>query len=189
MVEQQSAHLPPVPHFLDHHTRERPAIPVRGRGLEEMALLLHGGKLGVTLVDDHVQQRIAHLLGGDLAKVLPLAASLVGAELDFVGLDGAVKRVEFEAGDLVAVDANFLAPLIKQTHPITEGSDFCNFAWHTTPIYHKGHEGTKAEIRSCFLRATSCPSWFILFYSMFIHHGSEHELNTSPSILLRRPDP
>ena len=50
-----------------------------------------------------IDKRVAHLLGGDLAQVLPLAASLVGTKLDFVGFDGSVKGVEIEGGDLVAI--------------------------------------------------------------------------------------
>ena len=54
----------------------RAAIPVGRRSFKQIALLLDGGKLGVALVDDHVQQRVAHLLGRNLAQVLPFAPAL-----------------------------------------------------------------------------------------------------------------
>ena len=76
-------------------------VPVGRSVLKQIALLLDAGEFGVALVDDQVHQRIAHLLRGHLAQVLPLAAALEGAELDFIGFDGAVERVEFEVGDLV----------------------------------------------------------------------------------------
>ena len=49
-------------------------VVVRGRGLEQVALLLDGGELGVALVDDQVQERVADRLVGDLRDALPLAA-------------------------------------------------------------------------------------------------------------------
>src|SRR5215469_13454651 len=52
------------------------------------------------------------------------------AELDLVGLDGAEQGIEFEAGDLVAIDADFLAPLVEQTDPVGKCADFCYFAGH-----------------------------------------------------------
>src|SRR5580692_2438196 len=96
-----------------------------------MALLLDAGEFGIALVDDHVEKGITHLLRRDLAEVLPLAIASEVSELNLFGLDRTVERVEMEAGDLVAVDADFFAPLVEEALPLTEGSDFCDFAWHT----------------------------------------------------------
>jgi hypothetical protein len=35
-----------------------------------------------------------------------------------------------EGFDIVFVDADFFAPLVEETDPITEVSDFRYFAWH-----------------------------------------------------------
>ena len=64
-------------------------------------------------------QRVAHLLGGNLAEVFPLGFAFEVAELDFVGFDGAVEGVEIEAGDLVAIDADFLAPVVEEADPVS----------------------------------------------------------------------
>ena len=74
VVHQQRAHLPAVAHFLDHHPGDGTAVPVSGSAFEEIPLLLHAGEFGIALVDDHVDERVAHLLSRDLAQVLPLAA-------------------------------------------------------------------------------------------------------------------
>ena len=86
-------------------------------------------------------QRVAHLLGRNLAQVFPLALAFEVAELDLVGFDGAVKSVKIEAGDLVAIDADFLAPVVEEADPVREGSDFCYFAGHKSqkPLHHRGH--------------------------------------------------
>src|ERR1700733_12091964 len=117
-------------HLFDHHAGQGAAIPVGGRGLEKIALLLYARELGVALVDDHVHERIAHLLRGHLAEILPLAAAFVGAELDVVGFDGTVEGVEVEGLNVIFVDADFLAPLVEESFPFAEGSDFWYFSWH-----------------------------------------------------------
>ena len=90
VVDQQRAHLPAVAHLLDHDAGDGAAIPVRGRVLQQVALLLHARKLGIALVNDHVHQRIAHLLGGNLPQVFPLAPAFVRTKLDLVGIDRAI---------------------------------------------------------------------------------------------------
>src|SRR6185369_12304264 len=132
VVHQQGAHLPSVAHFLDHHPGDGAAVPVCGSAFEEVPLLLHAGEFGITLVHDHVDERVAHPLSGNLAEVLPLAAAFVRTKLDFFGIDGAVQGVKLEAGNLVVVNANLFAPIVKESDPITEGSDFRHLAWHNT---------------------------------------------------------
>src|ERR1019366_2617871 len=58
-------------------------------------------------------------------------------ELDRPGLDRSVEGIEVERLDVAFVDANFLAPLVEETDPVTEVSDFCYFAWHKTSFRRK----------------------------------------------------
>src|SRR5438132_8603480 len=137
MFDEQCAHLPAVAHLFDHHSGDCAAVPVGRRGFKEMALLLDAGEFGIALIDDHVEQGVAHLLSGYLTKVLPLAAAFEVAELNLISLDGAIERVELELGDLVAIDADLLAPLIEEADTITEGSDFCYLARHKTSVFSR----------------------------------------------------
>ena len=131
VLHQQRAHLPAVTHFLDHHAGNGTAVPVCGSSFEQVSLLLDAGKFGIALIDDHVQQGIAHLLRGNLAQVFPFALAFEMAELDFVGLNGAKQRVEFEAGNLIAIDANLFTPFVEESDPVRKCSDFCYFARHS----------------------------------------------------------
>jgi len=168
VIEQERAHLPAVTHFFDHDPRERAAIPVSGRGFEQVPLLLDAGEFGVALVDDHVEQGVAHLLRGNLAEVLPLAISLEVAELDFLGFDGSIESVEMEAGNLVTIDADFFAPFVEEALPLAEGSDFCDFAWHTknlsTAKGTAGHEGRPNDL-AC---ESSCDFVSFVVHSLLI---------------------
>src|SRR5208283_3781241 len=76
------------------------------------------------------EQRIADLLGRDLAEILPLLPALVMAKLDLVGFNGPKERVELEVPDFIALHANILAPLFKESDPVTECSNSRHFAWH-----------------------------------------------------------
>src|SRR5437660_9631123 len=125
-----------------------------------MALLLDRGKLSVALVDDHIQQCIAHLLRRNLAQVLPLVAAFVRAKLDFLSLDRSIERVELEAGDLVAIDADLLTPLIEETDPITKRPDFCNLAWHKNPYFPHRTPSLKSTPVSFVLLCVLCGSCF-----------------------------
>src|SRR5205807_6651190 len=107
---QEGAHLPAVTHLLDHDTGDCAAIPIRGSRFEEMPLLLDAGEFRVALVNNHIEQGVAHLLRGYLTKVLPLAAAFEVAELNLISLDGALERFELELGDLVGIDADPVAP-------------------------------------------------------------------------------
>ena len=119
-----------MPHFFDHDAGDGAAIPVGGRILQEVALLLDAGKFGVALINDHVHQRVAHLLRRNLAQILPFAATFIRTELDLFRIDRAVKRIEMEGLDIVRVDADVFAPVVEHPDPVAEGSDFCYFAWH-----------------------------------------------------------
>src|SRR5438552_18297024 len=102
-----------------------------------MPLLLDAGEFRVALVNNHIEQSVAHLLRGHLTQVLPLAAAFEVAELNLISLDGTIERVELELGDLVAIDTDLLAPLIEEADPVTEGSNFCYFAWHKTSVFSR----------------------------------------------------
>src|SRR5208337_1360689 len=137
-VDEQRTHLPAVAHLLDHDAGNRSAVVFGGRGCEQIALLLHAGKFGVTLVDDHVHERVPHLLGWHLAQVLPLVAAFIGAELNLFRFDRSVERIEVEGLDIVFVDAYFFAPFVEQANPVAEVSDFGYFAWHRVQSYFRG---------------------------------------------------
>src|SRR5262245_4671251 len=130
MLDQERAHLPAVAHLFDHHAGERLAVVIAGRGLEEKTLLLDAGKFGVALINDHVQKRIAHLLGCHLPQVLPLGSTLEMTELDLVVVDGTVERLELKLANLVLLDADLFAPIVEQTYPVAECADFGYLAWH-----------------------------------------------------------
>src|SRR5436309_8292218 len=134
MFDEQCAHLPAVAHLFDHHSGDCAAVPVGGRGFKEMALLLDAGEFRVALVNNHIEQGVAHLLRGYLTKVLPLAAALEVTELNLFGLDRAIERVELKLGDFITIDADLLAPLIEEADPITEGSDFRYFTRHKISV-------------------------------------------------------
>src|SRR4029077_7646636 len=147
VIEQERAHLPTVAHLFDHDARKGATVPVGRSRLKQVSLLLDAGKLGVALIDDHVQERVAHLLGGDLAEIFPFGAAFEMAALDFVVFNGSVQCLEMEAGDLVAINADFFAPLVEQADPLAEGTDFRYFAGHWENL--STTEDTK-DIFSCF---------------------------------------
>src|SRR6266852_197563 len=136
-VDEQGAHLPAVTHLFDHHAGQGATVPVGGRNFEQVALLLNRGKFGVALVDDHVHERVAHLLSGYLPQVLPLTASFEGSELNVVGFDRAVEGVEVKRRDVILIDADLLAPVVEQTDPVAEASDFRYFTWHSKPLFRR----------------------------------------------------
>src|SRR5271155_5154496 len=131
MIHQQGAHLPAVAHLFNHDARDGTPIPVSGSILQKIALLLDASKLSIALIDDHVHQRVAHLLRRHLAQVLPLAPPLVRPEFDLLGIDRTIERIEVKGLNVRRVDANVLAPIVKHAFPITEGSDLRYFAWHS----------------------------------------------------------
>ena len=109
-----------------------------------MPLLFATCELRIALIDDHVKQCVAHLLGGDLAQVLPFAAAFEVAELNFFSLDCAVESIELEAGDFVTLDADLFAPVVEHPDPFAEGSDFGYFSWHKIQtLNHRGHRGSQ----------------------------------------------
>src|SRR6266481_1831368 len=117
-------------HLFDHHTGQRLAVPIRGRSLEQIALLLDACEFGIALVDDQVHQRVTHVLRGNLAQVFPFGTTFVIAERDFLGLNRAVESLKPEILDVVIVDADFRAPFLEQPNPIAERPDLHYFSRH-----------------------------------------------------------
>ena len=111
------AHLIAVARLFDHDAHERRQIVLARRVVDEKSLLLVGGKLGVALIDDHVEHGVAHPLIGNLADALPAALALEVAEIDLGGRQLAVLRFEVIAGheavDQLAVEAD-VAPAIRR---------------------------------------------------------------------------
>ena len=124
VFDKQRAHLPAMAHLFDHHPGQGAPVVIRGRRFKQEALLLATGKLGVALIDDQIQQRVAHVLRGHAPQVFPLALSFVVAKLDLFGLDLAVQGLELEGIDVAVIDADLFAPLLEQSDPVAEGPDF-----------------------------------------------------------------
>ena len=94
VLDQQVAHLISVTGLLDHDAHERREIVLGRSVVHQKPLLLVGSKLGVALIDDHVQHRVAHALIGDLAHLLPAPLALEVAEIDLRGRQLAVLGFE-----------------------------------------------------------------------------------------------
>jgi len=119
-----------VAHFLNHDPRDGAPVPIRRSIFQKIALLLNAGEFRIALVDDHVHQSIAHLLGGNLPQVLPLAPAFVRAEFDLIGIDRAIKRVEVKIFNILGIDANIFAPVVEHSDPVAKCSDFCYLTRH-----------------------------------------------------------
>src|SRR5579863_1843868 len=67
------------------------------------------------------------------------------AELDFFSLDRSIERVELKGLDVIGVHADLLAPIIEETDPIAESSDFRYFSRHKQNLSSQGHRETRAS--------------------------------------------
>src|SRR4029077_3650951 len=123
---EQVGHLPPVPHLLGHHAHQREQIIVRGRVCQEVALLLDGRELGVALIDDEVQERVADALIGDVHHRWPLPLALVMAELDVRYFLLAEFGLELEAPDLALWQADRVLPVAEVVNPFIEVVELAN---------------------------------------------------------------
>ena len=117
-------------HLLRHDAIDREQVVVARRVLEERALLLHRGELGVALIDDQRLQRVADALIGDVHHRRPLALALVVAELDLVDLQVAELHVELVVLELLRVEADVILPEPEQVDPVIEVADLCNAMSH-----------------------------------------------------------
>jgi len=83
-----------VAHFFNHHPHNCLAVPVRGRGFKQVALLLNAGKLSVSLIDNQIHQARHAFAVSAPGAGSPTCDVFKGAKLDFFGLNGPVERVE-----------------------------------------------------------------------------------------------
>src|SRR5262245_38602281 len=120
MRAQQVAHLPAVPHFLDHHALQGQEVVVRRRVLEQVALLFHGGELGVSLVDDQIQQGITNALVGDVHHGRPFPLAAVMAGLDVRSLRLTELGVELEFPQRSGWQADRILPVAEVVDPVIE---------------------------------------------------------------------
>ena len=127
VVDHQVAHLIAVARLFDHDAHERSQIVFARRVVDQKALLLVGGKLGIALIDDHVEHGVAHALIGNLADLLPAPFALEIAEVDLRRRQFAVLGLEaiprHEAIDQLAVEADVAPPFVEHDDPVVERRD------------------------------------------------------------------
>ena len=63
-----------MPHLFAHDLDRRLQIVVGRSRVQQIALLLDGRELGIALIGDQVEQRIAHALIGNLQNAFPTSA-------------------------------------------------------------------------------------------------------------------
>src|SRR6266853_1746571 len=120
MAAQQIRHLPAVAHFLGHDTHQRQQIIVRRGVRQQAALLLHRSELGVALVHDQIQERVADALVGDVHHRGPFALALVMAELDVGHFLLPEFRLEIELADLALRQPDRILPVAEVVDPFVE---------------------------------------------------------------------
>ena len=120
MIHEQVAHLPAMAHFFRHHAAKRLAVVLARRVLEEAPLLLDRCELRVALVDDEIEQSIAHALVGKLDDLLPLGPALVRAKLDFIRPRRAKLGLELIIHDLRVGHPDVSLPHAEQIHPVVK---------------------------------------------------------------------
>src|SRR6266849_3077705 len=125
VVHQEMAHLPAVAHFFGDDAAEGLAVVFAGRGFEEAALLLDGGEFGVALIDDEVEQGVAHALVGYADDLFPFGTALVGAKFDFIRAGGPEFGVKFVLGDFGVVHADVFLPDTEEVNPVIESGKTC----------------------------------------------------------------
>lgn len=135
VLAEQVGHLPAVAHLLAHHPHEGKEVVVARGALEEGALLLHRGELGVALEDDQVQQGVPDALVGNVHQRRPLRLPLVMAELD--GLRFRLAELGLETNlperrprHLLLRDADRVLPVVEVVDPVVEVVDFPHVAPH-----------------------------------------------------------
>src|SRR2546425_356419 len=117
---QQVRHLPAVPHLLGHDAHQRQQVVVRRGVLEEAALLLDGSELGIALVDDEIEQRVADALIGDMHHRGPFVLPFVMPELDVGDLLLAELGLELEGAQLALGQPDRVLPVTEVVDPVVE---------------------------------------------------------------------
>ena len=148
VVDQQMAHLITVTCLFHHDAHERSQVVFRRRVVHQEPLLFVGGELGVTLIDDHIHQRVAHALIGHLQELLPPRLPFEVAKIYFARRQLAVLRFELITGH-VATDQLFIQadivlpirqhsqPVIKRRNPRHQSSPSWKWRWHPSSASRK----------------------------------------------------
>ena len=140
VVDQEVAHLPAVPHFLGHDPADAVRVVVRGRGFQQVALLLDGRELRVALVDDQVQECVPDRLVGDLRQALPLLLRPGSLRTRSRRSQVAVLRLEGVVGVTRQAQVDVLLPAPEGVDPVVEGRDL--FHRFTRALYHTRPAGS-----------------------------------------------
>ena len=117
---QQIGHLPAVAHLFGHHSLQRQQVVIAGGVLQQVALLLHRGELGVALVDDEIEEGVADPLVGNMHDRRPLALAPVMAELDVGDLLFPELRLELEAAEIILLQPDRVLPVAEVVDPVVE---------------------------------------------------------------------
>src|SRR5437879_595822 len=96
---------------------------------EQAPLLLHGGELGVALVHDQVEQRVADTLIRDVHHAGPLALAPVVTELDVRHLRVPELGVELEVAELTLGQADRVLPVAEVIDPVVEVVQLADHQW------------------------------------------------------------
>src|SRR3989441_1508992 len=126
---QEVGHLPPVAHLLRHHPHEGEQVVVGGRMTQQAPLLLHGCELGVALVDDQVEQRVADTLIRDVHHAGPLALAPVVPELDVRHLRVPELGLELKVTELTLGQADRVLPVAEVVDPVVEVVQLADHQW------------------------------------------------------------
>src|SRR5437899_6547782 len=96
---------------------------------QQVPLLLHGGELGVALVDDQVEQRVADALIRDVHHAGPLALTAVVTELDVRHLRIPELGIELEVAELTLRQADRVLPVAEVVDPVVEVAQLADHQW------------------------------------------------------------
>jgi hypothetical protein len=84
-------------------------------------------ELGIALIDDHIQNGVAHALIGDLAHFFPAPVTFEVAEIDFgrrqLAIFGFERIPRHEALDQLAVKPDVVLPFFEEVDPVVERCD------------------------------------------------------------------
>jgi hypothetical protein len=128
VFDHQMAHLVTMTRLFHHDAHERRKVVLARRVVDEKALLFVGRELGVALIDDHVEHRVAHPLIRNLSNALPPAVALEIAEVNFRRGQFSVLRFKAIAGHeavyQLPVEPDVAPPFLEHADPIVEGRYF-----------------------------------------------------------------
>src|SRR5579859_3970118 len=94
--------------------------------MQQVPLLLYRRELGVALIDDEVQQRIANALVGDVHDGRPFPLTLVMTELDVRHFLIAELCVELERAQRALRQTDRILPVFEVINPVVEVAKFAD---------------------------------------------------------------